>query len=64
MPEHGQPEKVGQYRDLWDMRIDASRVGDAHVVRTWGWDQALIISEELKRALERAGTTGVKFIEV
>jgi hypothetical protein len=64
LPEHGQPDKVGQYRDLWDMRIDPSKVGKAQLFRTWGWDQALIISDELKAALERAGATGVKFTEV
>jgi hypothetical protein len=34
------------------------------VFRTWGWDLALIVSEDLKQALERQGVTGVKFTEV
>ncbi|WP_434384354.1 imm11 family protein [Melittangium boletus] len=60
-PEDGRPEKVGQYRDVSGMRIDPSKVGDAKVFRTWGWSVALIVSEELKAALERMGATGVKF---
>lgn len=63
-PEHGQPERVGQYRSVAGLRIDASKVGDAKVFRTWGWDIALIVSEDIKVALERIGATGVKFTEV
>ncbi|WNG31619.1 hypothetical protein F0U62_19415 [Cystobacter fuscus] len=64
MPEDGRPEKVGQYRDVSGLRIDPSKVGDAMVFRTWGWTIALIVSEELKEALERMGATGAKFKEV
>ncbi|NOK07812.1 hypothetical protein HNS30_01950 [Corallococcus exercitus] len=63
-PEDGRPEKVGKYRDVWGMRIDASRVGDAKVFRTWGWPIALIVREEIRDALERIGATGTKFEEV
>ncbi len=63
-PEDGRPEKVGQYRDVYGMRIDPSKVGDARVFRTWGWTIALIVSEELKAGLEHLGATGVKFQEV
>lgn len=63
-PEDGRPEKVGQYRDVYGMRIDPSKVGDAKVFRTWGWTIALIVSEEIKEGLERIGATGVKFKEV
>jgi hypothetical protein len=63
-PEDGRPEKVGQYRDVYGMRIDASQVGDAKVFRTWGWPIALIVREEIRDALERIGATGAKFQEV
>ncbi|MCP3136717.1 imm11 family protein [Pyxidicoccus xibeiensis] len=63
-PEDGRPEKTGKYRDVWGMRIDPSKVGDAKVFRTWGWSIALIVSEEIKDALERIGATGVSFTEV
>lgn len=60
-PEDGRPEKTGQYRAVYGMRIDPSRVGNAKVFRTWGWTVALIVSEELKEALEGIGATGMKF---
>ncbi|NNB89680.1 hypothetical protein HJC10_27125 [Corallococcus exiguus] len=60
-PEDGQPEKVDEYRAVSGMRIDVTKVGDAKVFRPWGWTLALIVSEDIKEALERANVTGVKF---
>lgn len=63
-PEDGRPEKTGQYRAVYGMRIAPSKVGDAKVYRTWGWTVALVVSEEIKVALDRIGATGAKFKEV
>lgn len=63
-PEDERPDKLGQYRSVYGMRIDRSKVGGAKVFRTWGWEIALVISEDLKVALERAKVTGAKFEEV
>jgi hypothetical protein len=45
------------------MRIDKAKVGSAKVFRPEGWEVALIVSEELKDALERMGATGTRFEE-
>jgi hypothetical protein len=58
------PEKVGQYRVVSGLRIDPAKVGDTRIFRTWGWSIALIVSEDLKLALEQEGLTGLRFIEV
>jgi hypothetical protein len=63
-PEDEQPEKVGEYRVVSGMRIDPTKVEDARIFRPWGWRVALIVSEELKQALEREGLTGLRFTEV
>ncbi|WP_164012363.1 imm11 family protein [Pyxidicoccus trucidator] len=63
-PEDGRPDKVGRYRVVYGMRIDPTKVGDAKVFRTWGWSIALIVSEDIKAALEREGITGTRFEEV
>ncbi|WP_306770448.1 MULTISPECIES: DUF1629 domain-containing protein [Corallococcus] len=63
-PKDGRPEKVGQYRSVDIMRIDKSKVGDAKIFRPWGLHVALIVSEDLKTALERTGATGMYFTEV
>jgi len=62
-PEDGQPEKVGQYRVVSGMRIDPAKVGVARVFRPWGWTVALVVSEDVKEALEREGITGTNFTE-
>ena len=63
-PEDGLPHKVGKYLLVHDMRIDKAKVGDAKVFRPEGWAGSLIVSEDIKTALERVGATGVKFEEV
>ncbi|MFY0568990.1 imm11 family protein [Archangium lansingense] len=63
-PEDGEPERVGEYRVVAGMRIDPSRVGDARVFRPWGWKVVLVVSEDVKEALERTGATGMEFTEV
>lgn len=62
--EDDQPERAGEYRNVVGMRIDKSRVGDAKVFRTWGWTLTLIVSEDVKEALEGIGATGMEFTEV
>lgn len=62
--EDGLPEKVGTYFSVAGMRIDPTKVGDARIFRPWGWTVALIVSEDIQRALERAGVTGTRFKEV
>ncbi|EPX59806.1 hypothetical protein D187_002550 [Cystobacter fuscus DSM 2262] len=59
----GAPERVGEYRVVERMRIDPSRVSGARLFRTWGWP-VLVVSEDLKHAMEKEGITGTKFSEV
>jgi uncharacterized protein DUF1629 len=63
-PEDGQPEKVGQYRVVSGLRIDPSKVEDARIFRTWGFSLGLIVSEDIKQALEAEKLTGTRFVEV
>lgn len=63
-PEDERPELEGQYRFVSGMRIDPGKAGDARIFRPWGWSVALIVSEEVKRAMEDAAITGTRFEEV
>ncbi len=63
-PEHGVPEKVGQYMGVDRLRIDKAKVGTAKVFRPEGWSSTLIVAEEIKDALEQMGATGTRFTEV
>ena len=63
-PEDGIPEAVGEYKDVAGLKIDPTQVGDTHLFRPWGWPVVLLVSEHLKQAIEEAGLTGPKFLEV
>ncbi|ATB42824.1 hypothetical protein CYFUS_008303 [Cystobacter fuscus] len=63
-PRHGEPERVGHYRNVVGLKVDPEKVGDAHIFRPWGWPVALIVSERVKRALEDEGLSGPRFVEV
>ncbi|WP_235216524.1 imm11 family protein [Archangium violaceum] len=63
-PEDNRPDLLGQYRSVGGMRIDPSKVGDAKVFRPRGYPKALLISEDVKEALERTGASGMEFREV
>lgn len=63
-PEHGEPEKVGQYRYVRGMRIDPTKVEGTRIFRPWGLTLTLVVSEDVKEALEREGITGTRFVEV
>jgi hypothetical protein len=62
-PDSARPDKVGEYRVVSGMRIDPTKVGDARIFRPWGWVGALIVSEDIKEAMDAEGITGTKFEE-
>ena len=63
-PDDNLPDELGYYRSVYGMRIDPSKVGDAQVFRPWGYPAALLVSEDVKDALERTGATGLRFTAV
>jgi hypothetical protein len=63
-PEHGVPDKVGHSIAVDDLHIDKAKVGIAKVFRPEGWEVTLIVSEDIKDAMERMGATGTRFEEV
>jgi len=62
-PEDGQPEKVGKYRVVSGLRIDPTKIEGARIFRPWGWTMVLLVSEDVKEAMEREGLTGPHFTE-
>jgi uncharacterized protein DUF1629 len=63
-PEDGEPDRIGQYRNVRGLKVDVEKIGDAHIFRPWGWLVVLIVSEHVKQAMEAEGITGARFIEV
>lgn len=55
---------AGQYRQITKLRLDPRAIpSDAHFFRVADWKVALIVSEAVKDAMDRAGCAGAKFIE-
>ncbi|MCY1083455.1 imm11 family protein [Archangium lansingense] len=63
-PEDGEPDRVGEYRNVRGLKVDPAKIGRAHIFRPWGWLVVLIVSEHVKSAMEAEGITGIKFLEV
>jgi hypothetical protein len=64
-PWDHRPELAGTYRRVVELRIDAAAIEPKlHLFRLEGWSIALIVSEKMKAAMERAGCLGAKFEEV
>lgn len=57
-------DRVGRYRSVYEMRIDPTKVHGEKIFRPWGWTVVTVVAEEIKHALERIQTVGVKFEEV
>jgi hypothetical protein len=65
LPGDHRPDKVGQYRMVIDLRVDAGRIPtDAHFFRIEGWAVALIVSARAKECMHAVGCFGAKFEEV
>lgn len=63
-PEDGEPDKVGQYKNIRGLKVDPSRIRDANIFRPWGWRVILIVSERVKLAMDEEGITGTYFVGV
>ena len=63
-PEEGVLHGIRRYSIMYELRIDKAKVGSAQVFRPEGWTGTLIVSGEIKDALERMGATGTRFEEV
>ena len=55
------PDKSGQYRSFFNLKIDATKVGDLEVFRLKNFETAIVISENIKNKLEMIEATGTDF---
>ncbi|HYV48883.1 MAG TPA: DUF1629 domain-containing protein [Myxococcaceae bacterium] len=58
------PDLAGQYEVIGKLVIDPTRTGGHKLFRVKDWEVALIASEEIKDAFERAGVVGAHFTPV
>lgn len=56
---------AGEFRQVTKLVLARDTIpDDAHFFRIAGWEVALIVSEEVKSAMERVGCFGAEFIEL
>jgi hypothetical protein len=60
-PEDGRPDKTGKFRQIHHLVIRNDVRQDAGIFRLAGWAIALIISAQMKNALEKMNARGVKY---
>lgn len=59
--EDDRPDKLGKYREIAPLLIDALRTNGRHIFRIRGFVVPLIVSEEVKSAIEELPDLGVVF---
>jgi hypothetical protein len=63
--EDNRPDRMGGYRQVTKLvLLPGSIPADANFFRVKGWLVALVVSEGIKNAMERAGCLGAKFYEL
>jgi hypothetical protein len=58
-PNH--PEKANQPRSVFQLVLDASRIGDHDLFHPKGWEVATVVSERVKNAMQAMGATGTEY---
>jgi hypothetical protein len=58
------PFMLGTFRDVTKAVIDSKKPGDTPIFRLWGWEMMVVVREDVKLAIERAGITGCVFREI
>ncbi|MGI8982210.1 MAG: imm11 family protein [Pirellulaceae bacterium] len=58
------PDKMGTAKMITNLTIDPRRVGKQQIFRPEEWDVAIIVSDVIRKSLERENVSGVTFREV
>jgi len=58
------PEKIGQIRHVWKAVLRKEAISEARLFRVDEWKHIVVISEDVKRAMDEAGITGCWFQEL
>jgi len=58
------PDKAGEYRGFFKMVVNRQACESNSVFRVAGFDIEIIVSSEIKKALEKENVTGLKFKQV
>ena len=59
--EDERPDKIGTPQMISKLVIDPKRIPGTHIFRPKGWDVVIVVSDVLKKVLEEAKVTGIRF---
>lgn len=59
--EDGEPDRIGQYRQIIGLRVDPKRLKGIDICRVQDWEVSIIISQRLRTLLEAHHVKGVVF---
>ena len=60
----GRPDKIGQFRTVSNLVIDASKVTGSAMFRVAGWEVALVVSDQVRQLLVGEAGPGLRFLSV
>jgi hypothetical protein len=58
------PDMLGTFESITKTVLDLKKIGDARIFRLWGWEVMVVLREDIKQAIEKAGITGCEFSEI
>ncbi|HEY1788577.1 MAG TPA: DUF1629 domain-containing protein [Verrucomicrobiae bacterium] len=58
------PDLAGEYSCVYDLKINPKLIGDAEIVRLWGWEMTPIVSDRIRRAFIEHKISGVHFTKL
>lgn len=62
--EDNRPDRLGSYRSIGGLRIDATKTDGHHIFRILGWEVSLIVSDVIRTRLETVANLGIVFDDV
>jgi len=60
----GRPDKIGDFRTVTNLVIDASKVTECAMFRVASWEIALVVSDEVRQLLVSEAGPGLQFLSV
>ena len=58
------PDLAGEYRGIYNLKIDTHKTGEAEIFRMQKYEVAVIVNEKLKNRLRKNYISGIRFLEV
>lgn len=58
------PWMLGTFDNVLKVVLDTTKIGDTRLFRLWGYEGMVIVREDIKEVIEKAGITGCRSTEV